>query len=408
MEVCQPQLFKIIPKEDIMKQRTIKILMIEDNMGDAMLISEMLKETKNKHLILHHNVQLSSGIERLNNTNYDVILLDLGLPDSLGLDTLRRLYSRIKTIPIIILTGMDDEELGYKAVKMGAQDFLIKGQIDCNLLLRSIRYSIERKKTEEIIREKEERFRATFEQAAVGIAHVTLGGEWLMVNKKFCEIVGCPHDKLLNLSLSEITHPDDLEYDARQKELVINGNLRNYQMEKRFIRRDNGSVVCTNFTGSIVKNETGKPLYFIIVIEDITGRKQVEIALQEIALKLSTVFRESPSGIAISTLNDGKYLDINEAFENITGFRRDEVIGNTASQLEIFSDLRDREKISGLLSKKGAVKNMEVKLKRKSGSSLIALISVVQIELGKRSCILSIFNDITEHKKKFSVASNFA
>jgi len=88
-----------------------------------------------------------------------VILLDLGLPDSQGLDTLARTYDQVRDVPIVLLTGLDDKTLAMQAMRAGAQDYLVKGQIDSNLLARTIRYAIERKQSEEALRKSEERFR---------------------------------------------------------------------------------------------------------------------------------------------------------------------------------------------------------------------------------------------------------
>ncbi|MCU7498191.1 MAG: response regulator [Bacteroidota bacterium] len=136
-----------------MNTSTIRIMMIEDNLGDAMLIGEMLKEAKNRRYLLQHNLQLSTAFECIDHKSFDIILLDLGLPDSTGLGTLKKVLEKAPSIPVVIMTGLDDEELGFEAVKMGAQDYLIKGQIDTSLLFRTIRYSIERKNIEKALKE---------------------------------------------------------------------------------------------------------------------------------------------------------------------------------------------------------------------------------------------------------------
>ncbi|HEX2868828.1 MAG TPA: response regulator [Ignavibacteriales bacterium] len=134
-----------------MNTTTIRIMMIEDNLGDAMLISEMLKESKKRKYFLQHNLQLSTAFECLERKSFDIILLDLGLPDSLGLSTLKKVLEKFPYIPVVIMTGLDDDELGFEAVKLGAQDYLIKGQIDASLLFRTIGYSIERKNIEKAL-----------------------------------------------------------------------------------------------------------------------------------------------------------------------------------------------------------------------------------------------------------------
>jgi PAS domain S-box-containing protein len=124
----------------------IKVLLIEDNPGDARLIQEMLKEKSYVSFDLICVDKLKAGMEQLAQGNIDLILLDLGLPDSSGLDTFAKLYAEEPNLPIIVLTGLDDENLGLEAVIMGAQDYLVKNQVSGNLLIPAVRYAIERKK----------------------------------------------------------------------------------------------------------------------------------------------------------------------------------------------------------------------------------------------------------------------
>jgi DNA-binding response OmpR family regulator len=126
----------------------IKVLMIEDNMGDYKLILKLLEKSENAKFELVHSPRLSSGVELLENNNFDVILLDLGLPDSDGLESFNVILKRHPEIPTIILTGLANEETGIKAIKYGAQDYLVKGEFNGKLLVRAIQYAIERKKLE--------------------------------------------------------------------------------------------------------------------------------------------------------------------------------------------------------------------------------------------------------------------
>lgn len=135
-----------------MNSDAVRILIIEDNIGDAKLISETIKDTNNFRCRFDHAFRLATGLEQLEKNQFDVVLLDLGLPDSEGLEGLMRLHEAAPSLPIVILTGLDDEEMAFKAMQLGAQDYLIKQQIDSSLLIRSIRYAIERKKNEEKVR----------------------------------------------------------------------------------------------------------------------------------------------------------------------------------------------------------------------------------------------------------------
>ncbi len=139
-----------------MDDKQFKVLLIEDNPGDVRLIREMLAEAGGALYDLECADRLQTGLERLAEGGIDVILLDLGLPDSQGLDTLGRVLaeSLAATAVIVVLTGLDDEALAVQAVGAGAQDYLVKGQADGNLLVRALRYAIERQRMEESLRQR--------------------------------------------------------------------------------------------------------------------------------------------------------------------------------------------------------------------------------------------------------------
>lgn len=126
--------------------RPVNILLVEDNPGDIHLIQQMLAEVKDAPFGLEYAVRLSTGLERLAEGGIDLVLLDLSLPDSNGINTLVRTRAQPPEVPIVVLTGLDDETLAIEAVREGAQDYLVKEQVDGNLLVRSMRYAIERQR----------------------------------------------------------------------------------------------------------------------------------------------------------------------------------------------------------------------------------------------------------------------
>jgi len=139
----------------------IEILLIEDNAGDARLLQEHLREAGTDEFHLTHLESLDEGISQLQlgtreQRPYDVLLLDLSLPDSSGLKTVCRAQEGAPRTPIVVLTGLDDEETGIEAVRMGIQDYLIKAQVDQRTITRAVRYAIERKRVEEQLRELNE------------------------------------------------------------------------------------------------------------------------------------------------------------------------------------------------------------------------------------------------------------
>ena len=177
----------------------------------------------------------------------------------------------------------------------------------------------ERKQAEEELRESEERFRRTFEQAAVGIAHVATDGHWLRVNRRLCDIVGYEKEELLGLTFQDLTHPDDLETDLEGARRLLAGEIETYSREKRYFRKD-GSIVWIYLTVSLVRSPLGEPRYFISVTEDITERKRIEEAqrfLAQVGATLSSSLDypttlASVANLAVPHLADWCVIDVLE------------------------------------------------------------------------------------------------
>ena len=184
----------------------------------------------------------------------------------------------------------------------------------------------ERKQAELALRDSEERFRATFEQAAVGIAQVGLDGRWLRVNQRLCEIVGYERAELLQCTFQDVTHPEDLNIDLAFVRQVLAGEIQNYSMVKRYIRKDR-SLVWVNLTVGLVRTEAGAPKYFVSVVEDITERKQVEVALRESEKRFRSL-AVATSQIIWYTDAQGKVCGPMPSFQAYTGQSDEEILGS--------------------------------------------------------------------------------
>lgn len=134
------------------EEELVRILLVEDNPGDVLLIKTMLAETENFSFEMIHAERLEKALSLYSNQHFDAILLDLSLPDEMGLHTFTRIQSVASNSPIVVMTDLDDEKTANEAVKLGAQDYLVKKEVDSKTLVRSLRYSIERKRLEEKLR----------------------------------------------------------------------------------------------------------------------------------------------------------------------------------------------------------------------------------------------------------------
>jgi PAS domain S-box-containing protein len=194
-----------------MVQKTIQVLLVEDNPGDALLIREILSEMTTIEFDLVHVERLSDAQAQLQTRVFDVVLLDLLLPDSQGLETFLQLHQQIAHIPIVVLTGLNDATLAIQAVQAGAQDYLLKGQVSgSDVLMRSIRYAIERKRIQADLYRREQEFRTLAENAPDIIARFDHQLRHLYVNRAVESATGLLVQDFLGKTNREMRMPENL------------------------------------------------------------------------------------------------------------------------------------------------------------------------------------------------------
>src|SRR5262245_12399958 len=168
--------------------------------------------------------------------------------------------------------------IGRRTLVIDARRLTRQGSTS-DLILLAMQDISERKQAEEALRESEERFRGTFENAAVGIAHRDATSRFLRVNDKFCSIVGYSREELLQMTFRDVTHPDDLEADLSRHTALVRGEGPSYVLEKRYVRKD-GSLVWAEQFASLQRDAAGKPAYDIAIVNDISERKRLEEELR--------------------------------------------------------------------------------------------------------------------------------
>ncbi len=197
-----------------MTDNRFRILLVEDNPGDAFLVKTLLEET-GEQFVIEHRSDLASAMKLLNssasNGQFDVVLLDLTLPDSSGVETISRVRSCLNSAPVVVLTGHKDEELAFEALQHGAEDYLTKEFPDGRTIRRSIRYAIERSRADQALKESEERYRKLVELAPELIS-VLSGEEIAYINQQGVEILqGNDSSDLVGRSFMDMVHPDSRE-----------------------------------------------------------------------------------------------------------------------------------------------------------------------------------------------------
>ena len=260
--------------------------------------------------------------------------------------------------------------------------------------MRAINIS-ERKAAETTLRESEERFRRTVENAPVGIAHVTPDGRWLHVNQHLCDITGYTEVELRARTFQEITHPDDLAADLAQVRSMLAGIVDTCRSEKRYLRKD-GSVIWVDRFVSCVRTAEGAVNYFISVVQDISERKRAE----EAAAHLAAIVVSSFDAIVSKTL-DGIVTSWNAAAERMFGYKPEEMIGQSIRRL-IPPDRQDEEdRILARLRAGDRIEHYETVRLTKDGRTLdVSLtISPIRDNTGKIIGASKIIRDISERKQ---------
>lgn len=252
-----------------MNSSLIKILLIEDNPGDARLLQELLGEVTIVQFQLKRVDRLSQGIELLHQESFDLVLLDLSLPDSQGLDSFIRLRDRIPRVPIVVITGLNDETLALRAVQEGAQDYLLKGQLTSDLLARSIRYAIERHRTQQIISEQA----ALLDIATDAILLQDLESTILFWNKGAERLYGWKAEEVIGLKANELLYKQDLDQIPEVQALLT--ATGEWQGELNQVTRDNRSVTVSS-RWALQYDDHHRPKSVLVVSTNITDKKSLE------------------------------------------------------------------------------------------------------------------------------------
>ena len=285
----------------------IRVLLVEDNPPDAVLVREFLKHAS-VPVAIHHVERLQDALSALGENSFDVVLLDLSLPDAHGLETLRRLLDQPSTIvpPVLVMTGLDDEDIATKAVQAGAQDYLVKGEYGSSTLIRSLRYAIERsrlvrelKTTAGELARSEELLRQAAELAALGHwAWDAVEEKHIVCSEQQARIVGLSFEEYAErVSAPEgylsLVHPDDREEVKKLFDGLRSG--KGFEAEYRHMT----SKGETRFVRSIAEpvfDETNTVIQEYGTVQDITEHKHLE--LQRIHMAKMESLGVLASGIA--------------------------------------------------------------------------------------------------------------
>jgi diguanylate cyclase (GGDEF)-like protein/PAS domain S-box-containing protein len=264
-----------------MTEVTVSILLIEDNPGDARQVQEILKDVPGFLFKIERADRLSKGCARLEVGDIDIVLLDLNLPDSNGYETYQELHRKFPELPAVLLTGLKDEELGLKAVREGAQDYLSKGNLDGNILARSIRYSMERKQSAIALNKSEQLFKKTFSRLADAIFIIDAHSlEITNCNPAATHIFGFCKEELIGRNALFMLDAPHSPAAKLEKPLDIH-NFHSGSTYEREMYRKNGERFFAEFSFEPLEDKPSRVLSWVVLLRDISIRKKVEETLRE-------------------------------------------------------------------------------------------------------------------------------
>jgi len=242
-----------------------------------------------------------------------------------------------------------------------------------------------------------ERFRVTFEQAAVGMALVGLDDRFLLVNRRLCDLTGYSHEELLARTTHEISHPEDLPAGLEYSRRIRAGEIERWVREKRYIRKD-GSILWATVSLSLARDLSGQPSYFVVAVEDITERKRADEALRETEQQFRLLFASNPHPMYVYDLESLQFLEVNDAAVAQYGYTRDKFL-----QMRI-TDIRPLEEVPRLMEELTRVwgdfsSSGQWRHQRRDGRIIDVEITSHTVTWGDRRAVLVLAQNITERKR---------
>ena len=374
--------------------KDLKLLLVEDNTGDFILVSEYLKMVLPAIKMVHAKT-LMAALTAMGKNDFDIILLDLTLPDSNGIDSITEIISLAQGRPVIVLTGFSDMQFGVDSLKLGVQDYLIKDEVTPAILLKSINYSIERKKNQQQLEQNEKRYRALIENSTDGLLLVDTKGKVLEMSVMGKKILGLQPDEDLDYALPNILHADDLSTVINCfVEVIANpGKIKSLELR---IKLPSGEY---RWIESTFQNLLNEPAVNGVVANyrDITERKNTAVLIQESEEKYRYLFDMNPQSIFIWNPETFKFIDLNETCLQLYGYTKEEF-----SYLTIM-DIRPNEQIERIKSVSQKMLSKEIEFfsslwehRKKNGELIYMDITSHRIVVNGKIAVLAIGSNVTE------------
>ncbi|MCU0386540.1 MAG: PAS domain S-box protein [Flavihumibacter sp.] len=379
----------------------LTILMVEDNPGDQFLLEELLLSSGIKIRELFTAESIKQAHEVLKSEAVDIILLDLSLPDSFGINSFTSIRENAGYTPIVILSGVSDMNTALDAITLGAQDYLIKGDFDEKLLSKTILYSIERMNNLQALQESNERYDLVSQATNDMVWDLNLQTGVVYRNPEgWKKIFKTDYDPLEFGSEEKwVSHIHPAERDEIVRQINYfkeNPSFQQFELEFRFLNSD-GNYIYLLDRGYIIRNEQGKAVRFIGATQDITPRKEAERILKESEEQYRYLFENNPAAIIIWNLQDFTILEINESTEKHSGYKREDLKGKSIFNVGL---AERNELVFELVNKALLDKNFRethvTRIISKWGDKIYIEFVSHRIDYMGMPCIMALGNNVTE------------
>ena len=380
------------------EKKIIQCLLIEDVASDAQQIHQMLEDAQIDDLKIKWVSGISRGINHLKEGKFDVILLDLNLSESRGLDNFKKLYNLVNDIPIVVLTSINDEKMALRAVQEGAQDYIVKDQVDVILLLRSLRHAIARSRTQDRLREAEERYRTVANYAYDWEYWENPDGSMRWVSPSCVRITGYTSEQFMNIPflLHSIIILEDRKIFSHHRQLVAaHPGVRQVQFR---IRRKDGRIVWIEHVCQEVTSSDGNFIGVRASNRDITERRISDEALKQSEEKFRKVIQSANDALIIFDLNTSVITDVNTKAVDLLKMDIDKLIGISFLDIHPQGDGDRYKKLFSSLTEENIIAE-EVFVQSAQGEKIPVEISSSIISLKGKKYVLAIYHDIRERRQ---------
>ena len=311
-----------------MATESLKILLIEHDEGFARTVGEMLAEARNLPADVSAAADLHAGLAALSLASYDLLILDVSVPDGAGIANISLLKAQAPRLPIIAAGADDDETIATEAVQAGAQDYLVKGQLTPGWLERTIRYSLERHRSDVALLAAEEKYHSLFDHLVEGIFRTTPDGQYLLANTALARIYGytSPEELMKNITnIAQRLYVQEGRRDEFVRLMQEHDTITGFESE---IFRKDGTTIWISENCRAIRDPLGHLRHYEGTVEDITHRREAEENLRRSEALYHSLVKNIPQNIFRKDIQ-GRFTFANEQYCKHYNCRLEDILGKT-------------------------------------------------------------------------------